>query len=359
MRLLLLSQIYYLSKLTEAFVPINSRAKLSHHQAFFVHSSSSLFAAQREDGDSSINTKDNGVSSVELIDSQNLEAENPAEISTRQPQTFQLRGKVNEIDFCMAPSDVSLSRAYSQVAYKGEGSMSDQQGGDSSNTSTTKKSQVETASLTRALNNATNRAVRRILLARSWPSAEALNLSLRTVLLSSSTSQSKENNVESKKDSTDDEEKDDTKTIEDADDSLKCPVPRPILNILMRRIGAENSVDSDQKELVTSNKASSSQPTPIKRGRSEKEWVSDQIAAFRSNYDELPGYNLAESYLECILSMATSGNESPKVVEVSFFTLCFYENYVLESFERKALYLMLLLCYLLHLSILSFYLFIG
>lgn len=322
----ILSQIYYLSNLTEAFVPISSPAKLSHQA--FVHSSS-LFAARREDGDSSINTKDNGVSSVELIDSQNLEAENPAEFST-QPQTFQLRGKVNEIDFCMAPSDVSLSRAYSQVAYKEvEGSMGDQGGSSTS----TKKSQVETASLTRALNNATNRAVRRILLARSWPSAEALNLSLRTVLLSASTSQSKEN-VENKKDSTD-EEKDDTKTIEDADDSLKCPVPRPILNILMRRIGAENSVDSDQKELVTSNKASSSQPTPIKRGRSEKEWVNDQIAAFRSNYDELPGYNLAESYLECILSMATLGNESPKVVEVSFFYIIFMKIMFFKNHPKE------------------------
>ncbi len=82
------------------------------------------------------------------------------------------RGKVNEIDFCIAPADVSLSRSYSTSA----------------DPSTSDKS----LSLTRALNNASNRAVRRILLARSWPSAEALNLSLRQVLAAERDNNSRE-----------------------------------------------------------------------------------------------------------------------------------------------------------------------
>ena len=103
------------------------------------------------------------------------------------------RGKVNEIDFCIAPADVSLSRSYLQTK--------------------SANPEIRILSLTRALNNASNRAVRRILLARSWPSAEALNLSLRQVLKADS-NKSAETEILS---------------------ASKCPVPRPILNILMQR----------------------------------------------------------------------------------------------------------------------------
>ena len=72
--------------------------------------------------------------------------EQPPVDAAASPQN--VRAKVNEIDFCIAPADVSMSR--------------------------------KSSSLTAALNNASNRAVRRILLSRSWPSAEALNLSVRS-----------------------------------------------------------------------------------------------------------------------------------------------------------------------------------
>jgi len=170
------------------------------------------------------------------------------------------RGKVNEIDFCIAPADVSLSRSYLQT--------------QSANP------EIRVLSLTRALNNASNRAVRRILLARSWPSAEALNASLRQVL-----AQDNKQSVDSIVAST-----------------SKCPVPRPILNILMRR-RTEDPV-GDKVEV------------PIPRSRTDEEYVNDQIIAFRESYGAIPGYSLAEVYLECILSLATSGFESPRIKEV-------------------------------------------
>lgn len=167
------------------------------------------------------------------------------------------RGKVNEIDFCLAPADVSLSRSYSAAA-------------------------TTSTSLTRALNNASNRAVRRILLARSWPSAEALNRSLR---------QSRAAEVSQKSDIPLQEE-----------NRSKCPVPRPILNILVRRRGEKMGVKGD---------------SPEPRSRTDEEYVEDQLKAFRDRYGTIPGFACAEAYLECILSLATSGLESPRVSEVS------------------------------------------
>ena len=167
---------------------------------------------------------------------------------------FPNRGKVNEIDFCIAPADVSLSRSYLQ---------------------TNMDPTIRVLSLTRALNNASNRAVRRILLARSWPSAEALNASLRQVLNANKSS--------------------DTENEASPSSSSKCPVPRPILNILMRRKDDEGT---------------------IPRSRTNEEYVTDQIEAFRASYGAIPGYSLAEDYLECILSLATSGLESSRVEQV-------------------------------------------
>lgn len=186
------------------------------------------------------------------------ETEQPVpSIETKEPPAMN-RGKVNEIDFCIAPADVSLSRSYSATA---------------------------STSLTRALNNASNRAVRRILLARSWPSAEALNMSLRQVLAAEKASKGSDLPLEEQTTS-------------------KCPVPRPILNILMNRRKYSKTSVVDKED------------APVPRSRTDEEYVADQLKAFRERYDSIPGFNMAEAYLECILSLATSGLESPRVAEV-------------------------------------------
>eukprot|EP00566_Odontella_aurita_P007758 CAMPEP_0113556550 /NCGR_PEP_ID=MMETSP0015_2-20120614/17313_1 /TAXON_ID=2838 /ORGANISM="Odontella" /LENGTH=700 /DNA_ID=CAMNT_0000457907 /DNA_START=144 /DNA_END=2246 /DNA_ORIENTATION=- /assembly_acc=CAM_ASM_000160 len=205
------------------------------------------------------------------------------------PQAPQIRKKVNEIDFCMAPSDVSLSRSYGSAA------AADLATDDADDVG----SAPRVLSLTRALNNASNRALRRILLSRSWPSAEALNLSLRQVLASDrgakGSAPTKEEEVES------------TATV--GESGAKCPVPRPILNIITRRRSEDGvSIDGSEKGVVAMPRS--------KRGRSDEEWVADQLSAFRESYGALPGYPLAEAYLECILSLATSGEESVRKSEV-------------------------------------------
>jgi len=193
-----------------------------------------------------------------------IEQEDQADTSPKVVgNTVLYRGKVNEIDYCIAPADVSLSRAYAQ-----------------STPITNKDDSVDavpkTLSLTRALNNASNRAVRRILLARCWPSEEALNTSLRLAA---------------------EAEKQAQKEREAAGSVAKCPVPRPILNLIMRR-GGEGGAPSGPK------------------GRTSEQYVADQIMSFRERYGSLPGYQFAEAYLESVLSLATTGIESPRVKEV-------------------------------------------
>jgi hypothetical protein len=203
------------------------------------------------------------------------------------------RGKVNEIDFCIAPADVSLSRSYSS---------------SSSNTGpTAAATPAPVLSLTRALNNASNRAVRRILLARAWPSAEALNKSFRQAA-----AMEKEREAAMAKDNT-----------SNSKSGAKCPVPRPILNLIMRRRSSSTS-SSDPGETTPTKSfdakvAKEGKPTP--RSRTDKEYVADQLKSFRERYGQLPGYSFAEAYLESILSLATSGKESPRVKEVSYFFL--------------------------------------
>jgi len=170
------------------------------------------------------------------------------------------RGKVNEIDYCIAPADASLSRAYEQ------------------NSKDAENPRPKTLSLTRALNNASNRAVRRILLARCWPSEEALNSSLRLAATA-------EKQVQKDQEAS-------------GSTAAKCPVPRPILNLIMRRDGSSSGAPSGSK------------------ARTNEKYVADQITAFRDRYGSLPGYNYAEAYLESVLSLATSGEESPRVKEV-------------------------------------------
>jgi len=174
------------------------------------------------------------------------------------------RGKVNEVDYCIAPGDVSLSRVSGKVLE-----------GDDDNKS------PQTISLTQALNNASNRAVRRILLAKSWPSEEAFNTSLRLAAAAE-------------------------KEVLKKSTGAKCPIPRPILNVLTR----------SPKSNAASASTETAPPTNAKKPRTNKEYVADQIAAFRERYESLSGYSYAEAYLESILSLATTGDESPRVTEV-------------------------------------------
>lgn len=194
------------------------------------------------------------------------------------------RGKVNEIDYCIAPGDVSLSRA--------SGKMSKDDDDES----------PQTISLTQALNNASNRAVRRILLAKSWPSEEAFNMSLRLAAAAEKKAQQAR------------------KANRNAN-AAKCPIPRPILNIFTRgnapsRSSTGNSATTSPSSKSGVNRAASPANSSKKR-RTNEQYVTDQIVAFQERYGSLPGYSYAEAYLESVLSLATTGDESPRVKEVS------------------------------------------
>ena len=117
-------------------------------------------------------------------------------------------------------------------------------------------------------------------MARCWPSEEALNASLRLAVTA------------------------ETQAQKERGSDAKCPVPRPILNILMRR--ASSNVGG----------------APTQKGRSSEQYVADQIKAFGERYGSLPGYNYAEAYLESVLILATTGEESPRTKEVGLSGGC-------------------------------------
>ncbi len=270
---------------------------------------------------------------------------------TQTPLPFQNRGKVNEIDFCMSPSDVSLSRSYQQTT---SASFSSSSSSSSSSSilspknsasditeiaSSSPTQQPRILSLTRALNNASNRAVRRILLSRSWPSAEALNLSLKQYLASSNSGTATSGNTGSDTSSSDMNLDDATTTVNDKNSKEnkagnKCPVPRPILNIIVRQSTKSNTNPSDSTKTTANESDSDSSTIPITQGQmssssttvpnpltkiklTDEQWVKDQMNAFRETYGSLPGYEYADSYMDCILSLATSGIESDRVSDVS------------------------------------------
>jgi len=206
---------------------------------------------------------------------------------------------MNEIDFTLAPTDVSLSRCYQMSKANNNPSSA-----STAAESQTAAQSVQSLSLTRALNTASNRAVRRILLARSWPSAEALNLSLRTVLM-----QQKEKDEVAKAGVTQQQEQQEGGEVGEDRDKMKCPVPRPILNILTRRDGSGSSEEGSTDELSPPATTASSEER-------EQKWIQNQIAVFRDSYSSIPGYDQAEAYLESILFLATSGEESARAAEV-------------------------------------------
>ena len=192
--------------------------------------------------------------------------------------------------------------------------MSERNSGGSSAIPSPSSSAEETSrnlSLTRALNTASNRAVRRILLSRSWPSAEALNLSLRMVSMQQQQRRQREDVVDASTPPPVQQQQQQQQQREgtgDDGDRMKCPVPRPILDILMsRRGGTDASVDIA---------AARQTPMNVPHDERERRWVADQIAVFRNSYGELTGYEQAEAYLESVLSLATSGCESDRVAEI-------------------------------------------
>eukprot|EP00804_Cyclotella_cryptica_P004173 CCRYP_014557-RA/>CCRYP_014557-RA protein AED:0.09 eAED:0.09 QI:0/1/0.5/1/1/1/2/166/841 len=220
--------------------------------------------------------------------------------------------KMNEIDFTLAPSDVSLSRCY-QMSRDGTVAAA-ASATTQNNNAQTQEQRVQTLSLTRALNTASNRAVRRILLARSWPSAEALNLSLRTVLMQQQQQQQQQQAQQTQPFQSSGTA---VKPIPPEEDKAKCPVPRPILNILMNRRAESSVASSPSATAESSNLENGANPTPRTSAREkERQWVEAQIAMFRESYSSVPGYDAAEAYLECILSLATGGVESDRVNEV-------------------------------------------
>lgn len=148
------------------------------------------------------------------------------QVEDTKPKTT--RSKVNEIDYCLDPADVSLRSVRNSMTY--------------------------------ALNDASNRVVRRILLTRSWRSPEALNQSLV----------------------------------------------------------------QQSKQLQQSKKKRNKSP------RSDTEYVADQLLAFRDTYQALENFPFAEEYLDCILALATRGEESDKVQNL-------YENKVYDEAYRRVL----------------------
>eukprot|EP00554_Chaetoceros_debilis_P015448 CAMPEP_0194118424 /NCGR_PEP_ID=MMETSP0150-20130528/35398_1 /TAXON_ID=122233 /ORGANISM="Chaetoceros debilis, Strain MM31A-1" /LENGTH=813 /DNA_ID=CAMNT_0038809787 /DNA_START=34 /DNA_END=2475 /DNA_ORIENTATION=+ len=229
---------------------------------------------------------------------------------------LQNRGKLNEIDFCMSPSDVSISRLY-QTSSNGGLNMNQSskigEGQVSSSSSSSSDAPTKIMSLTRALNNASNRAVRRILLSRSWPSPEALNYSLRQVLSAQASSPLSEKD-EVVEDNIDDE----SSTTNSDGKSGKCPVPRPILNIIIREAEMVDDADgkSSSDSVITDGQVPTTSSPLGKRGGTEEQWVEDQLRAFRETYGEVKGYEFAEAFMESILSLATKGVESDRVAEV-------------------------------------------
>lgn len=148
---------------------------------------------------------------------------------------------VNEINFTLNPTESSLAYSYSLLGQ-----------------------QQSIQSLSRHLNTATNRALRQIVLSRSWPSSEVL-----TALINNA-----DNNDELSR--------------------AKCPIPRPILKVIM---------------LGKVSPSPPQQTTPFDPSLS----LSQHIKLYRSRKDNVVA---AEVYYECVLSLALEGTEGERINEV-------------------------------------------
>eukprot|EP00546_Thalassionema_frauenfeldii_P018499 CAMPEP_0178902382 /NCGR_PEP_ID=MMETSP0786-20121207/4571_1 /TAXON_ID=186022 /ORGANISM="Thalassionema frauenfeldii, Strain CCMP 1798" /LENGTH=654 /DNA_ID=CAMNT_0020573637 /DNA_START=39 /DNA_END=2003 /DNA_ORIENTATION=+ len=170
------------------------------------------------------------------------------------------RPRVNEVDFCMAPADSSLVAILS-------------------NPSSPSMGMSGSGTMTRYLNNASNRAIRRILLSKSWPSPESFNESLRKSLANKMTEKNQKKSTNG---------------------GLKMPTP-------LKKIRLMN-----------------------KPQRSDEQYIQDQLSTFKSLYygtNDGGYYASAEAYLGCVLSLATSGMESTRVQEVLQDGVPYQESY--------------------------------
>ena len=157
-------------------------------------------------------------------------------------------------------------------------------------------------------------------MSRSWPSPEALNVSLRQVLAAGAGRGKNEASVtelkatkENVSASASESEKE---TSGESSSSVKCPVPRPILNIIMKESNS-NSNPADSSKETDGQAPEVTSPTPLgRKGSTDEQWVIGQLKTFRETYGHVQGYTDAEAYMECILSLATSGVESERVTEV-------------------------------------------
>jgi hypothetical protein len=168
--------------------------------------------------------------------------------TTRKTTSSTIRSKINEIDYCIDPADVSLHPVRNSMTY--------------------------------ALNDASNRVVRRILLARSWPSLEALNQSLMQQ------QQKKQQQLNG---------------------------------------NDKNNKNKDETAATTTKSSSSSKK---KSPRSDTEYVADQLQAFRDKYGAVENFPYACEYLECILALATRGVEpADQAANVLYRDKVYYEAY--------------------------------
>jgi hypothetical protein len=70
-----------------------------------------------------------------------------------------------------------------------------------------------------------------------------------------------------------------------------------------------------------------------KQQKTDKQWIQDQMEAFRLNYGQVPGYyEYADAYLECILDLATTGIESDRVSEVRYHCIIMVNWNTFDSF---------------------------
>ena len=209
-------------------------------------------------------------------------------------RTVPITTKKNEINFCLSPSDPSLSSPSS-------------------------------LSITRSLNSAVNGGLRRIMLSRSWPTKEAMEVLLRKEGSGKKEKVRREKEKEKQKQ----KEKESVfpplchdrpsnrpilltsqirllllifahsqkSSSKQAKKVPKCPVPRPILNVLTKNYKKKTDRVGMDKVAMES--------------------VEKQLELFRRMHPEdSDGFKEAVTFLECVLSLSVDGVESPRLADL-------------------------------------------